>query len=358
MKFGDVCAVVGAQYGSEGKGLIVSKIANQFGVHIRTGGPNAGHSFFHNGKLYKQQSVPVGWVNPEAFLVIGPGAVVHLPLLVDEINTIRREAGIDILPRLWIDRNASVLTTEHRNIEGETHGHLHQRIGSTGEGVGACRIDRILRDPVHPHTFETYARNTMSYAEVELATRVTDTVEYVHECRRAGKNILLEGTQGSGLSLTHGPWPYVTSHDTNAAQLAADAGIPPSHVTKCILVARTFPIRVAGNSGPLHEELSWKELSARLGRDVEEKTTVTKKIRRVGHWDDALFQRACMLNEPTSIALTFADYINGNDFGKTEPGDLSGSVNSFIKYVESLAGRRVSMVGTGPNTVVHRGIGF
>ena len=147
--------------------------------------------------------------------------------------------------------------------------------------------------------------------------------------------------------MVHGEWPYVTSHDTNAATLFADAGIPITARKEVMLVARTYPIRVAGNSGPMLMEISWDYLSEKIGEPVEERTTVTKKVRRVGEWDDGLFLRACMVNGPTSVAINFLDYVNPKDAGATSMDKLSDEAWEFIHEVEDLAGVPVSYVGTG-----------
>jgi adenylosuccinate synthase len=180
---------------------------------------------------------------------------------------------------------------------------------------------------------------------------ITEAVRYGH------RSCLLEGTQGSGLSLIHGPWPYVTSADTNAAQMAADVGLPPRMITKTLLVARTYPIRVAGNSGPMYQEISWDVISERMGRKITEQTTVTKKTRRVGEWDEYLFVKSCQLNAPTSVALTFVDYLSPADEGVEDFPSLSRDAKRMVHYVESLARAPVSLIGTGGNPwrVIDRG---
>lgn len=333
-----VLAVVGAQFGSEGKGVIVNHLADQYDIHVRTGGPNAGHSFKHNGRTWKQQCVPCGWTNPAATLVIGRGAVVDLGRVELECEAIAEHGGDpDIYDRLVIDPDAWVVTPEDRQHEG--HRHMRDNIGSTTEGVGSARCARIWRDPSLDRRVRTVLRGKHPY-------RVEDTVRILHDMRMAGRPILLEGTQGTGLSLYHGQWPYCTSADTTAAALASAAGIPPQHV-QCLLVARTFPIRVAGNSGPLHRELSWDILQARLGKDVTERTTVTNLVRRIGVWDRRLFHRSVMLNGPSAIALTFADYVDPACEGETDPSKLTEPVLEFIKDVEEQAARGVWLVGTG-----------
>src|SRR5690606_33841335 len=350
-KRGRVLAVVGAQYGSEGKGVIVNHIANRYQVHVRVGGPNAGHSFVHKGRVWKMQVIPCGWTNPNAVLVLGRGMLVNPETLARELREIEK-VDPTIHDRLVIDGQAGVLDPAFEREEGGTAGELHQRIGSTGKGVGAARIARIQRDPSRFKLMKDVARQYGLERYI-----VEDTPRYLQDRMAKGDNILLEGTQGSGLSLIHGPWPYVTSHDTNAAQLAADAGVPPMLVTRVLLVARTYPIRVAGNSGPLKNELTWEEVSRRVGKQVMERTTVTNKIRRVGEWDEELLDNAITLNRPTSVAITFIDYLSPQDEGKTQWEDLSDTAKQFVRYVESRFRTRVSLIGTGgPNwNIVDRG---
>lgn len=331
-----VTAVVGAQFGSEGKGVIVNKIASQYEVHVRTGGPNAGHSFYHKGKRWAMQSVPCGWTNRSAQLVLGRGAVIHEATLQRELLALEK-AGIRMKGRLLVDHNAVILQNRHQLAEGGTKGHLHKAIGSTGEGVGACRLDHLSR--LVGSTL--LAKNSKTRW---LRETLADTVDFVNSADLQGADVLLEGTQGFGLSLVHGEWPYVTSRDTTAGTLAVDAGLPPSAITDVLLVARTYPIRVAGNSGPLEQETDWKTISERMGRSIEEHTTVTKKTRRIGAWDEQLFQRACLVNRPTRVAITFADYLDPEIEGKNK---LTKTVRSFVQYAQTLAGVPVSYVGTG-----------
>lgn len=353
----EVLAVVGAQFGSEGKGVVVHALAPGFDVHVRVGGPNAGHSFYHQSVLYKLQSIPCGWTNPRAKLVIGRGAIVDPNILMSEIEKIKKFGREDIRHRLFIDSNALWLTKAHHKAEGGVEGEIHRRIGSTGEGVGATRAARLARDgDIGSPTVSDFIRES---DPLGLKKCLCDTVTLLNEeIQKRGRSCLLEGTQGSGLSLIHGPWPYVTSSDTNAAQFAVDCGIAPRLINRTMLVARSFPIRVAGNSGPLEKEISWGELSNEIGRPVEEKTTVTKKIRRIGRWDEALFKRAILLNSPTSLALTFVDYLCPEDEGKIDYADLSYRTRAFILYMESLANAKVAMIGTGGKewNVIDRGL--
>lgn len=334
---GRVMVVVGGQYGSEGKGVIVKHIADEYDVHVRVGGCNAGHSFYHRGQKHVVQSIPIGWTNPKAMLFLGAGAVVSPKILLKELKEISK---IDptVTSRLVIDGNASVLGEAEHQAEGGVDGELHQRIGSTGEGVGAARLGRLGRDPT---------KFLLARSVPELAPWIEENTPEIIQNSLATCNVLVEGTQGSGLSLVHGPWPHCTTADCNAAGIIADVGLSPLQVTDILLVVRTYPIRVAGNSGPLKNEITWEQLSEKLGKTVHEKTTVTKKTRRIGMWDDELFHRAVVLNRPTAIAVTFLDYIDPADEGKTKWDQLSVRSRCFVQRVESLSGRSVDFIGTG-----------
>lgn len=315
-----VTALVGAQYGSEGKGVVAARLAPYFDIAVRTGGPNAGHSFYHDGKVWKMRQIPCAWINPKARVVIGAGGIIDPVLLAEEIKA----------TRVWpmIDRHAVVIDPEFREAEEID---LVGRIGSTGEGVGQARIHKILRDPERVRLAgEVYAHS--SY----------DTVEFIWSELNKGKSVMLEGTQGSGLSLHHGKWPYVTSNDTNAAQLLADAGIAPDWLLHTLLVARTHPIRVAGNSGPLLGEHGWDQIP---GITQPERTTVTNKVRRIGIWDHELFYRAVQLNEPCGIALTFADYLDPDIREKSGPHEWNEELRELIYLIEQET--PVVLVGVG-----------
>lgn len=342
---GDILAVIGAQYGSEGKGNLVHNIANDYNMHVRVGGPNAGHSFVHEGQLFKMQSIPCGWTNPEAQLVLGRGMLISVEQLAEEFEKV---SAVDptIVTRLKIDRKAGIVLDEHKEEAGGVHGEAHKRYGSTGEGVGVARLARISRrEGKFYHAGDLPSERIPRWFRSiwnELLTDDTPSLIANNE-----GDILLEGTQGSALSLIHGPWPYTTNHDTNAAQMAADCGIPPRFVNRCLLVMRTLPIRVAGNSGPMQGELTWDDVSELAKRPVTEQTTVTKKTRRIAQWDPALVDKAVTLNAPTSLAINFLDYISPEVRGVNKESDLNEKAWSFIEYVHQMWDTPVLMAGTG-----------
>ena len=346
MNKGKLTVLVGGQYGSEGKGAVAAHIANDYQVHVRVGSPNAGHTIYWNGAKHVMQSIPCGWINPNATIVIGRGALLNMKQLMKELVHIMQYYP-DFKMRLMIDAKAGVLDERFHEQEGGVNGEMHRRIGSTGEGVGPARIARLERDPQKFHLFEDVA------AEWGLEECVAyNTPDYIVARQNLGDNVLIEGTQGSALSLLHSYWPYCTTIDTNASGIIAEVGIAPTRVTNVLMVIRTYPIRVAGNSGPMENEISWEELSRRTGMNLCERTTVTKKVRRVAEFDDKLFRQSCLLNDPTEIALTFADYVDPYIYEESsaERVEASKPLWDFMKE-HGLLGK-VKYIGTGPKTMV------
>lgn len=348
MKKGKLTVLVGGQYGSEGKGGIAAHVANEYDVHVRVGSHNAGHTFYWHGIKHVMQSIPCGWINPNAKIVIGRGALINMKQFMKELVHILQFYP-DFLGRLYIDPETGVLSDKFHEQEGGIHGEMHKRIGSTGEGVGPARVARINRDPEQFQQFKDIAHKY----NLE-GCMFADTPELIANWQDTGENVLIEGTQGSALSLLHSYWPYCTSIDTNAAGIISEVGIAPSRVTNVLMVMRTYPIRVAGNSGPMKNEITWEELSNRLGKNmVPEKTTVTKKVRRIAEWDDELFNQSCLLNAPTEIALTFADYLDPILAGAVDMDTLMSS-KAFVEFINqhSLNTDALKYVGTGPDTIV------
>ena len=171
--------------------------------------------------------------------------------------------------------------------------------------------------------------------------------------------VVLEGTQGTGLSIHHGIYPYVTSRDTTVSGCLAEAGIPPSKVRKVVMVCRTYPIRVespeGGSSGPIQNEISFDEVSNRSGIPLTElneteRTSTTGRKRRIGEFDWELLRRASLLNGPTDIALTFTDYLTIDNRNASRFDQLDTDTIKFIERVEEASGAQVSIISTGFNT--------
>ena len=348
---GKLTVLVGGQYGSEGKGAIAAHVANEYNVHVRVGSPNAGHTIYWNGEKHVMQSIPCGWINPDARIVIGRGALLNMKQFMKELVHIMQYYP-NFMERLFIDPEAGILDEKFHEQEGGIYGEMHQRIGSTGEGVGPARVARINRDKSVFHQFKDIAE------EYGLTKCLCYNTPYqLAQWQDRGMNIMIEGTQGSALSLLHSHYPYCTSIDTNASGIISEVGIAPSRVTNVLMVCRTYPIRVAGNSGPMKNEITWDELNRRMGKKiVPEKTTVTKKVRRIAEWDDELFKQSCVLNAPTEIALTFADYIDPEIYGETSVDKITSSskLNQFVTE-HGIIGM-IKYVGTGEKTVVELGV--
>lgn len=348
--FGRLTMIVGMQYGSEGKGAITSYLAPGCSMAVRTGAANAGHTIYYQGQKFIMRQIPSVWVNPYAKLVIGVGAMISLDILLEEIERIDR-----ILPiknRLFIDKYAHVITKKQIRREKKTD--LAKRIGSTsatsGEGIGMAMADKVLRKKSC-----LQVKDVPLIAEYLGKDNICDTAEMINEYLDREELVILEGTQGFGLSLEHGEFPYVTSRNTSAAGLAASIGVSPHYFdVQVIGVVRSYPIRVAGNSGSFGEdskEITWEELTKRAGSEkpIFEITSVTNKVRRVATFSWSDFEKACEVNRPTEIALTFADYL---DASIHETEKISRKVEKFISELEKVGLSQVTLVKTGPKTTI------
>jgi adenylosuccinate synthase len=331
-----VTVIVGGQYGSEGKGKMTSYLAirDQASIVIRCGGPNAGHTVDRDGSWRVLRQIPSGFVNPRARLLIAGGAVVEPELLLREARELRVE------DRVGIDRNAAVLADTDREAERSLQ--LGKRLASTLSGTGAATSRKVLRD----------AGLQLAADIPDLQRWLTDVSKEANEAHDRGELVLVEGTQGFGLSLHHGgTYPYRTSRDTTAANFLSEAGLSPLTVADIILVIRTFPIRVAGDSGPFHaKEFTWDQIRQRSGypHEICEYTSVTGNIRRVAAFDMELVKRAVRANRPTHTAVHGLDYLDYADFGKTRYSDLTYESRIFIENIERQCGTPVSFVFTGP----------
>jgi len=328
---------VGGQFGSEGKGHIISYVAREYQILVRVGGPNAGHKVYMDDGAVTHHQLPSGTLRSDAQLLIAPGAVLNVESLLEEIARCKVPAE-----RLGIDRRAMIITKN--DIAAESA--LKKKIGSTKQGVGFATARKITHRGSGVKLAEEYK---------ELHPYIRDVWEELEKAYSKGHKVLLEGTQGTGLSIHHGFYPYVTSRDTTVAGCLSEAGISPSRVRKVVMVCRTYPIRVQsppkGTSGPMSREITWKEVSTRSGIPVQklkktEKTSTTNRDRRVSEFDWALLRKAAALNGPTDVALTFADYLHkGNEdarrFEQLNPEDIQ-----FIEQIERVAAAPVSLIST------------
>jgi adenylosuccinate synthase len=332
-----VSIVVGGQYGSEGKGKVAQHLAREKGAAavVRVGGTNSGHSTLA-GIEHRQvlRQMPTAALDPDVLCVLAAGAYIDVEILTSEIER------LDLPPeRLAIDPGAMIITAADR--EAEASSDLRQRIGSTASGTG-----------------EAVARRTRRVSEMDLAGAVPALTPYITPVRPLlrglldrGEHVVIEGTQGFGLSLIHSPhYPKTTSRDTTAAGALAETGLSPFDVENVTLVLRCFPIRVAGDSGPFGApEIDWETVTRESGSPTPliERTSVTDKVRRVARFDPQIAREAIAANLPNMIVLNHLDHVDA-----TAAGGMTAKASAFIEYVEENIGVVVDLVGLGPATLV------
>ncbi|MGE5327823.1 MAG: adenylosuccinate synthetase [Thiobacillus sp.] len=341
--------VVGLQYGSEAKGSIVQHLAPGESIAVRTGASNAGHTIYYEGQPFVMRQIPGAWINPNTQLVIGAGALISPKVLEAEIRNIEN-TGIQIRDRLIIDANAHVITEDQ--IVEESKDDLAERIGSTSarnrEGIGRAMADKVLR----------VARCVQVKNFGPLKEYEFDTVEYINDALENGINVIAEGTQGFSLSPDFGDFPYCTSRNATVSALADSMGVNPTRYNSSVIgVARSFPIRVAGNSGPFapdSRELTWSDMKHITGNKKlkPEKTSVTGLDRRIATFSKDQYKKACRVNGVDEVALTFADYIDRSVYmSDTIYG--SAKVINFINRLETwYPDALVTLVNTGPNSTI------
>jgi adenylosuccinate synthase len=318
--------VVDGFFGDGGKGKIVSylAVADDVAVCARGGvGPNAGHTVVMNGVTYKLRMVPCGFVNPRTRLLIGPGVTVNPEVLLREVE----ELGVE--DRCGLDPQCAIIEPKH--IEDDRRGHLKEKIGTTGTGTGPCNADRALRVA------------KMAKEVPELGGFVTDVPAELNEALDGEETIILEGTQGTYISLYHGTYPYVTSNDVCASAICSDVGIGPTRVNEVVLVLKSYVTRVG--AGYLAGEISMDEAKR---RGWDEYGTVTGRQRRAAPFNFELARRAVMLNGATQIALTKLDILYSDCRGVNRFSELGSEAVAFVEKVEEGVGIPVTLIGTGP----------
>lgn len=442
-----IIIVQGGQWGSEAKGSIAAYLCLTRGVNhaVRTGAINAGHTVYYKGRAYPMQQIPVGWVNPNTRLVIGAGAYIHPETLfreIDWINEAMPEA--DVIDRLSIDYRCGIHLPEHAGIAKDAN--RHHRMGATGKGCSEAVVAKI-RDRNNGYKLfrEWWRPGGDGQWDGPDRLQFVDTSRLLNEAYDRGDRILIEGTQGTHLDLHLGPYPFTTNRMTSAANWVAECGLAPGLQYETILVVRTYPIRVAGNSGPMSDEIEWSDLAVDINsklrgagreplieqaaldewgealfgaasqaeeesryevpiagktphynvrlsswspaereqwrvaaselhrdalamcsddtqrelRKLFEMTTVTKKLRRIAGLNIDDLKRAVEINRPTSIALTFLDYVEPvlkDATGTTlvlpanDPA-IDAAIRQaqrFIFGLEKALGVPVRIVSTGP----------
>jgi len=328
--------IIGTQWGDEGKGKITDFYAKKADVVVRfQGGNNAGHTVIVGDRVYKFHIIPSGSVE-EKILVIGNGVVVDPKVLIEEINTLKKE-GKSV--KLYISERANLIMPYHK-VEDEIHEELKGdlKAGSTKRGIGPCYADKIARFGIRfvdliddevfrkklsvilsmkNKIFKTFGRKPLDYDQIYteyskygkiLGDYVTDISLLLEKFLKEGKNILMEGAQGTHLDIDHGIYPYTTSSHTVAGGACIGAGVPPQRIDKIIGVVKAYTSRVG--TGPVPTELE-DEVGEHL-RDVgKEYGTTTGRPRRCGWLDLVMVKYAHRINGLTGIALTKLDVLCG-----------------------------------------------
>lgn len=334
-----VSIIFGGQWGSEGKGKTTYFFSKKLHAStvVRVGGPNSGHTIVdETGKRMAFQVLPVASVLEGVTCVLPAGSYIDLDILKREIEM----SGISG-KYLKIHPNAVIISKENR--EKEYTEKLNDRIGSTGSGTGEAAISRIKRD-----LSVQLARDTQT-----LRPFLCDTEDFLRAELSRSHEVIIEGTQGFGLSILHAKeYPYTTSRDTSAAAFVSEAGISPFDVKNIIMTLRAFPIRVAGNSGPLPNETNWDDLtkSAGAASKIIEQTTVTRRIRRIARFDAEIVRRSIISNKPNLVVLNHCDYF---DYSINNKEYLSSDAEEMVLGIEQQIGR-IDYVGTGDRTLFDR----
>jgi len=320
--------IVGGFFGDEGKGKIVAHIAHKDKpVIISRGGvgPNAGHTVKVGETEYGVRMVPSGFVYPDAKLCIGSGVLVDPRVLKSEVERLH------VKGRVFVDFRCGIITEDHiARDKGSTH--LAKKIGSTGSGCGPANSDRVMR--LSPQAKDV----------PELKEYLLDVPKAINDALKKDQTILLEGTQGFGISLYYGTYPFVTSKDTSASQIAADNGVGPTKIDDVVVVFKAYPTRVG--EGPFSTEMTVEKSDA-MG--IQEFGTVTHRKRRIGGWDSNMARYSAMINGCTQAAITGIDRIDKACFGITEYGKLSKKAKDFLKQAEEDIGCPITLISTGPD---------
>lgn len=332
-------AIIGTQWGDEGKGKIVDYLAENADMVVRfQGGPNAGHTIKIREEVFKLHLLPSGILREGTLAVIGNGVVVDLEELDSERKQI--EASGRNLDGLRISDRANIILPYHKILDGAEERYRGKKgVGTTGRGIGPCYADKISRhgirmsdiidekllseklDLLHPikerlikaldeeqvPSKHEVLRNLLEYGK-RYARYITDTSILINEALARGENVLFEGAQGTMLDIDHGTFPFVTSSNCIAGGICTGAGVPPSAVNEVIGVVKAYTTRVG--SGPFPTELSDStgELLLRKGGEFG---TTTGRPRRCGWLDLVVVRHAIRLSGITQLAITKLDVLSG-----------------------------------------------
>ncbi|KGA10400.1 MAG: adenylosuccinate synthetase [actinobacterium acIB-AMD-7] len=410
--------LLGAQWGDEGKGKATDLLGDRVDYVVRyQGGNNAGHTVVIGDQKYALHLLPSGILSPNVIPVIGNGVVIDPAVLLQEIKDLN-ERGINT-SKLKISTNAHLITPYHRTIDKVSERFLGKsKIGTTGRGIGPAYADKISRIGIRVQdlfdtsilkqkieaalhdknqilikvfnrksiTVDEVLNEYLGYAQV-LKPYVTDTSLLLDQALKAGKVVLLEGSQGTLLDVDHGTYPFVTSSNPTAGGASTGSGIGPTKITRVIGILKAYTTRVG--SGPFPTELFDEDGEAlrKIGGEVG---VTTGRNRRCGWFDAPIARYAVRVNGLTDFFLTKLDVLTGweripvcvayeidgvrveelpasqSDFHHAKPiyeflpgwkeniskaksvADLPKNAQEYVKFLEKISGAQISAIGVGP----------
>jgi len=350
--------LVGAQWGDEGKGKIIDVLTNDADIVVRTqGGNNAGHTVYIGKQKYVLHLIPSGILRKGKVCVIGNGVVIDPLSLVEEIDGLAK-LGVHVNGNLLISETAHLVFPYHRELDEQRETLKGKnKIGTTKRGIGPAYGDKAARtglrviDLINPRRFEeklqlkikenneilkAFGAKPLSFKTVhqnyraagdQLRPFVANTVVYLHEANRKGKDILFEGAQGTFLDIDHGTYPFVTSSNTTAGGACTGSGIPPHRMDRVVGVMKAYTTRVG--EGPLPTENS--EIADMLHNMGREFGATTGRARRCGWFDSVATRHASMVNGIDELAVTNVDGLDSLDMIRVCVGYRAG--NKRFDYV-------------------------
>jgi len=331
-------ALVGLQWGDEGKGKVTDLLARDTDVVVRyQGGNNAGHTIVVEGERYALHLIPTGILYPHCTPVIGPGVVVNPQVLLEEMDALAGR-GIDV-SRLLLSGNAHLIMPYHLELDRVTERRLGKnRLGTTKRGIGpayadkAARIGLRVQDLLDPKIFSekldialkeknvvltrVYGRLPIEHSKVEeeylkyaerLADRITDTSSFVQKALDTGKSVMFEGAQATMLDLDHGTYPFVTSSNPIAGGACVGAGVGPRDIERIIGITKAYCTRVGSGPFPSEADPADGDILVEAGHEYG---TTTGRKRRCGWFDAVAARYAARLNTLTEVVVTKLDVLS------------------------------------------------
>ena len=327
-------AVLGAQWGDEGKGKIVDALADHFDIICRsTGGANAGHTIVTNGHKYIFHLLPSGLLHEGAIAVIGNGTVVDLPGFIEEVEALESQ-GLEVRSRIKIAYQAHLVFKYHKQIDQAMEDRRKNKIGTTCRGIGPCYNDKIVRigirceDLLDQENLEFKLRRNAEFHEKEFGIKIDieaeiertkalipvikpmlcDTRYYLLDAIKAEKKIMFEGAQAHHLDIDHGTYPYVTSSSVSGGGIITGLGIPAKNVQYTMGIAKAYTTRVG--EGWFATELT-DDLGEQIREQGHEYGATTGRPRRCGWFDAVVVKNTVDINGVDSLNLTKLDVLTG-----------------------------------------------